>query len=104
MLSQLLGTADTPNDFGEKRYKQLSFYDYDEHTQDTKGWQECTESNAMCYDDSDSDIMSDHLPVDEGAVEVLSIDQIRQMKSLINKEPSTQCQPQDSQYDVDLEC
>ena len=82
-----MSKSDISDDFGEKRYKQLSFYDFDEDQKHL--WNNDTQSGShqatslhgtVNYDDSDSDIMSDHLAVDEGAVEVLSVDEIRRMK------------------------
>ena len=35
----------------------------------------------MCFDEDDYDSLSDDQAVDEGAVEVLSIDEIRSMKT-----------------------
>ena len=33
LISSLIGNAEISDDFGEKRYKQLNFFDYDEdHT------------------------------------------------------------------------
>ena len=82
-MARITGRADISDDFGEMRYKKLSFYDYDEDKEhvDTSTANEDTMGDTMCFDEDDYDSLSDDHDVDEGAVEVLSIDEIRGMKT-----------------------
>ena len=72
-LRRLQGKDDTPDDL-HLRFKALSFYDFDEDK---------TLLNSSMHFDSDGDeTESEFHSVDEGAIAVLSMDEIRNMRNL----------------------
>lgn len=59
------------------RFKSLSFYDFDEDKKPL------TDSTAMNFDDSENDdAVSEFQSVDEGAIAVMSMDEIRNMRDM----------------------
>ena len=61
----------------QMRFKSLSFYDFDEDKKPL------TDSTAMNFDDSENeDAVSEFQSVDEGAIAVMSMDEIRNMRDL----------------------
>lgn len=85
-LSRLKGESWTPTDeFGEMRFKSLSFYDFDEDKSKLVEYgQGAVEDSHLNFDDDDSDVdtLSDFQSVDEGSIAILSMDEIRNMKNL----------------------
>jgi len=79
-LSRITGKEEYTDEFGEIRFKQLSFYDFDE---DKKNLIDPSNvDNTLDFDESEYDSASDYQSVDEGAIAILSIDEIRNMKKL----------------------
>ena len=76
-FSRMTGKYDEIDEYGEQRFKALSFYDYNE---DKKNLLESTANDGLDFDDSEMDSASEYQSVDEGAVAVLSMDEIRKMK------------------------
>ena len=60
------------------RFKTLSFYDFDEDKRNLIN----NDKTDMGFDDSQCETLSDFQSVDEGAIAVLSMDEIRNMKNL----------------------
>ena len=61
----------------QMRFKSLSFYDFDEDKKPL------TDSTAMNFDDSENDdAVSEFQSVDEGAIAVMSMDEIRNMRDM----------------------